>query len=92
MQVTQVSVFLVNDNILKAFVTLTFDECFVIRDIKIIKGPTGYIMAMPNKKQKDGIRRDIAHPINTETRKMIEAAVMAEYRKVSGETGSTPSD
>jgi stage V sporulation protein G len=92
MRVTQVSVFLVNDNNLKAYVTLTFDDCFVIRDVKIIRGPTGYLMAMPSKKQKDGVRRDIAHPINAETRKMIEEAVMAEYRKVSGEAGSAPSD
>jgi stage V sporulation protein G len=92
MRVTQVSVYLVNKKMLRAFATLTFDDCFVIRDVKIVRGPTGYIIGMPNKKQKDGTHRDIAHPVNAETRKMIEEAVMAEYRKVSGEAESAPFD
>jgi stage V sporulation protein G len=92
MQVTEVRIFLVNENMLKAYATLTLDACFVIRDVKVIRGPAGYIVSMPSRKQKDGIRRDIAHPINAETRKMIEEAVMAEYLKVAGESGSTPTD
>lgn len=82
MEVTEVRVFPVEEEKLRAYVTITFDHCFVIRDLKIIHGTTGLFVSMPSKKRKDGTYKDIAHPINNETRRMIEEKVIAEYERV----------
>jgi stage V sporulation protein G len=87
MEITEVRVFPVNEEKLRAYVTITFDQCFVIRDLKIIQGATGLFVSMPSKKRKDGTYRDIAHPINNETRRMIEEKIIAEYHKVAAEGG-----
>ncbi|HEY3306070.1 MAG TPA: septation regulator SpoVG [Candidatus Binatia bacterium] len=87
MEITEVRVFPVNEEKLRAYVTITFDQCFVIRDLKIIQGATGLFVSMPSKKRKDGTYRDIAHPINNETRRMIEEKIIAEYHKVVAEGG-----
>ncbi|MBE9504979.1 MAG: septation regulator SpoVG [Proteobacteria bacterium] len=81
MEVTEVKVFPVRneDERLKAFATVTFDECFIIRDLKIINGIDGLFVAMPSKKRKDGRYKDIAHPLNNETREHIELAVLDAY-------------
>jgi stage V sporulation protein G len=80
MQVTEVRVYPVDEEKLKAFVTITLDDCFVIRDLKIINGNKGLFVAMPSRKRKDGTYKDTAHPINNDTRKMIEDKVLAEYQ------------
>jgi len=87
MEITEVRVFPVNEEKLRAYVTITFDQCFVIRDLKIIQGATGLFVSMPSKKRKDGTYRDIAHPINNETRRMIEEKIIAEYHKMVAEGG-----
>ena len=87
MQVTEVRVFPVDEDKLKAYVTITFDHCFVIRDLKIIHSATGFFVSMPSKKRKDGTYKDIAHPINNETRRMIEERIIAEYHRVLTEGG-----
>ena len=87
MEITEVRVFPVNDEKLRAYVTITFDHCFVIRDLKIIQGTSGLFISMPSKKRKDGTYRDIAHPINNETRRMIEEKIIAEYQRVIAEGG-----
>ncbi len=80
MKVTEVQVRKVDrDNKTRAYVTITFDDCFVVRDIRVVEGREGMFIAMPSKKRPNGQFRDIAHPINSETRKMIEDAVLAEY-------------
>lgn len=79
MKITEVKVFPVNEERLKAYVSVTFDESFVVRDLKVIQGTTGLFVAMPSKKRKDGQFRDIAHPLNQETRDMIENAVFDAY-------------
>ena len=84
MEVTEVRVFPVDEEKLKAYVTITIDNCFVVRDLKVIKGNNGLFVAMPSKKRKDGTFRDTAHPLNNETREMIESKVLAEYEKESG--------
>ncbi len=89
MEVTEVRVFLVNEDKLKAYVTITFDDCFVVRDLKVIQGKAGLFVAMPSKKRSDGSFKDTAHPLNNETRGMIERAVLAEYRRVMAEEGDT---
>jgi stage V sporulation protein G len=86
MDVTEVRVFPVDEEKLKAYVTITIDNCFVIRDLKVIKGNNGLFVAMPSKKRKDGTFRDTAHPLNNETREMIESKVLAEYEREVGRT------
>lgn len=89
MQITEIKVFPVNEEKLKAYVSLTIDNCFVIRDIKIIQGTMGLFVAMPSKKRKDGEFRDIAHPLNKETRDMIENLIFKEYEREITSMGST---
>jgi len=81
MEVTEVRVFPVEEDRLKAYVAITFDNCFVVRDLKVISGNNGLFVAMPSKKRKDGTYRDTAHPLNNETRQMIESRVLEEYNK-----------
>lgn len=82
MKITEVRVKPVSGDKLKAYATVTFDECFLISDIKIIEGPKGLFLSMPSKKKKDGKFRDIAHPINTDFRKLMEETVIAKYKEV----------
>lgn len=82
MNVTDVRVRKINnDGKMKAIVSVTFDNEFVVHDIKIIEGQNGLFIAMPSRKMVDGEFRDIAHPINSETRSKIQEAVFAEYQK-----------
>ena len=64
---------------MKAIVSVTFDEEFVVHDIKIIEGQTGLFIAMPSRKTPDGEFKDIAHPINTETREKIQNSILEAY-------------
>ncbi len=66
---------------MKAIVSVTFDDEFVVHDIKIIEGQNGLFIAMPSRKMADGEFRDIAHPINSETRSRIQEAIFKEYEK-----------
>jgi stage V sporulation protein G len=79
MEITEVRVFPVQEDKLKAYVTITLDGCFVVRDLKVIHGNTGLFVAMPAKRRKDGTFKDIAHPLNTETREWMEKVILAEY-------------
>ena len=81
MDITEVRVFPVDEEKLKAYVTITLDGCFVVRDLKIINGNTGLFIAMPAKRRKDGTFKDIAHPLNSETRERMERAILAEYER-----------
>ena len=87
MQITQIRVFPVEEDKLKAFVSVIFDECFVVSDIKIIEGNQGLFISMPSKKRKNGTFRDIAHPLNNETRRRFEQQIIARYREVVAELG-----
>lgn len=80
MDITEVRVFPVDDEKLKAFVSIILDDCFVISDIKIIHGPKGLFVSMPSKKRKDGTFRDIAHPLNSDTRRRMEDQILTRYR------------
>lgn len=83
MDITEVKVFPVTDgDKLKAYATIVFDNAFIIRDLKIIEGHKGLFVSMPSRKRKDGTFRDVVHPLNPETRKMIENRVIEEYNKV----------
>ena len=89
MKITEVKVFPVNEDRLKAYVAITFESCFVVRDLKIIQGPSGLFVAMPSKKRKDGQFRDIAHPLNQEMRNHIEDAVFQAYENELKSMGET---
>ncbi len=67
---------------MKAVVSVTFDDAFVVHDIKVIEGQDKLFTAMPSRKTQDGEFKDIAHPINRETRVKLEEAILAEYQKV----------
>ncbi|AMN36978.1 TPA: septation regulator SpoVG [Clostridium perfringens] len=67
---------------MKAIVSVTFENQFVVHDIKVIEGQNGLFIAMPSRKTPDGEFKDIAHPINTETREQIQKAILDEYEKV----------
>jgi len=87
MEITQIRVFPVEEEKLKAFVSVIFDDCFVVSDIKIIQGTSGLFVSMPSKKRKNGTFRDIAHPLNNETRRRIEEAIITKYREVVADAG-----
>lgn len=83
MQITDVKVRKVaKEGKLKAVVSITMDEEFVVHDIKVIEGEKGLFIAMPSKKAVDGEYRDIAHPINSETREKIQSIILENYEKV----------
>src|SRR3954467_2291736 len=99
MEITEVRVHLRNEEKLKAFATVTFDNCFVVRNMKIIQGNKGLILCMPSRKLADGNYKDIAHPITMDFRKILEDKVMAacqdEITRSGGKApppGSHPDD
>lgn len=87
MQVTDVRLRRVNtDGRMRAIASITLDGEFVVHDIRVIDGNNGLFVAMPSKRTPDGEFRDIAHPINSETRGKIQDAVLAEYHRVGEES------
>lgn len=89
MKITEVKIFPATDSgRLKAYVTIVFDACFIVRDLKVIEGHKGYFVSMPSRRRKDGTFRDIVHPLNSEMRSSIEERVIAEYQKVA--SGAAP--
>lgn len=81
MKISDVRIRLVNkdSNKLKAVASITIDDCFVVHDIKIIDSADGEFIAMPSRKTNDGEYKDIAHPLNTETREIIKQAILTAY-------------
>ena len=81
MKISDVRIRLVNkeDNKLKAVASITIDDCFVIHDIKVIEAESGAFIAMPSRKTNDGEYKDIAHPLNTETRELMKKAILTAY-------------
>ena len=74
-----------SEGTMKAIVSVTFDNEFVVHDIKVIEGQNGLFIAMPSRKTPDGEFKDIAHPINTETRERIQGAILEAYEKAVSE-------
>lgn len=81
LEITEVRIALRDDDKLKAFASMTFNDMFVIRGLKVIEGNSGMFVAMPSRKKPDGTYQDIAHPINNEAREFIEARILDEYEK-----------
>ncbi len=69
------------DGKLKAYVTVTFDDCFVVHNIKVIEGKNGAFIAMPSRKTKTGEYKDVAHPINSEFRSKLQSDILSAYEK-----------
>jgi stage V sporulation protein G len=80
--ITQVKVFPVAEEKLKAYVSIVIDDCFLVSDLKVIHGPNGLFISMPSKRKKNGEFRDVAHPLNRETREKMERRILEEYEKV----------
>jgi stage V sporulation protein G len=93
MNITDVRIRKVGDEgKMKAVVSVTFDDEFVVHDIKIIEGQNGLFIAMPSRKMGEGDFRDIAHPLTSETRNRIKEAIFAEYDKVLAEKANEPEE
>ncbi len=81
------------DDKLKAFVTVKFNGCFIVRDMKVIKGARGFFVAMPSKRMRDGSYRDLVHPLDNDTRLLIENTVLEAYAKAcNGEKANEDGD
>lgn len=97
MEISEVRISLRNEEKLKAFVTITFEECFVVRGVKVIEGNQGLFVAMPSRRKPDGTFQDIAHPINSDMRDRMEDRILAEYhaeldrQEASGAAAESPS-
>jgi stage V sporulation protein G len=87
MEITQVKVFPVNEEKLKAYVSIVFDDCFLVSDLKVIHGPNGLFISMPSKRKKNGEFKDVAHPLNRDTREWMERRILEEYDRAKTHEG-----
>lgn len=93
MQITDVRLRKIeNQNRLRAVASVTFDDAFAVHELRVIEGSKGVFVAMPSRKNKNGIFKDVAHPINAETRKMIEEAVLAKFEEEAETTDEYDGD
>jgi stage V sporulation protein G len=82
MQITEIRIRKVaSEGKLKAYVTVTFDDCFVVHNVKVIEGKTGLFIAMPSRKTRTGDYKDVAHPISLEFRNELQNKILEEYEK-----------
>ena len=82
MKITEVKVFPVKEEKLRAFVSIVLDDCFIVNDIKIIQGRESLFISMPSRRKKNGEFKDVAHPLNNATRRWIEGTIIDEYHAV----------
>jgi stage V sporulation protein G len=80
-EITEIRLTLKNEDKLKAFANVTFDNALVIRGLKIINGNKGFFLSMPSRKRPNGTYQDIAHPVNSEMRRRLEESVLEAYEK-----------
>ncbi len=86
MKITDIRVRKINtEGRMKAVVSVTFDDAFAVHDIKVIEGQDKLFVAMPSRKTPDGEFKDIAHPINAETREIIQKAIIEKYNEAAAE-------
>ena len=79
MDITEININVRDEDKLKAFVNITFDDVFVVRGLKVIQGKSGLFVCMPSRKMVDGTYKDIAHPISNEFRQSMEQLILDEY-------------
>ncbi len=90
MEISEVRINLNKGGKVKAFAQVIFDGCFLVGDIRVLEGKEGTVyVSMPSRRLRNGSFRDIAHPLNTDTRKRLDEAILAEYEKVASERGPT---
>ena len=89
MEITEINISLRDEEKLKAFVNVTFDDVFVVRGLKVIKGVTGYFISMPSRKMPDGSFRDIAHPITNDFREFMEKVILDKYQSILADGGES---
>jgi stage V sporulation protein G len=86
-EITRVKIRLSDDERIKAYATITIDDCFVIQGLRLTYSQKkGYFLFMPGRKMADGTYLDIVHPLNNETRQIIQDKVVAEYERIIGES------
>lgn len=90
MEITEVKVFPVHEEKLKAFVSIVIDDCFMVNDLKIIQGKDGLFLSMPSRRKKNGDYKDVAHPLNNETRRHLEERILGEYSRATAPDGTVP--
>lgn len=90
MKITEIHVNLRDEERLKAFVNVTFDDVFVIRGLKVIEGQRGVFVCMPSRRMEDGSHRDIAHPITNEFRQEMEDQILAAYHRLTAAQAPPP--
>lgn len=99
MEITDVRVFPIADEKLRAFVSVVLDGCFMVNDIKVIQGKDGLFISMPSRKKRNGEFKDVAHPLNQQTRQRFEERILGEYlacrdggeRPATADLGPAPS-
>jgi stage V sporulation protein G len=90
MQITDIRIRKVNsEGKLKAYVTVTFDNCFVVHNVKVIEGKTGIFIAMPSRKTKTGDYKDVAHPINSDFRSELQQRILNAYETMGDDVETT---
>ncbi len=82
MELTEINISLRDEEKLKAFINITFDDVFVVRGLKVIRGNKGLFVCMPSRRLANGTYKDIAHPINNEFRQEIESLILQKYERV----------
>ena len=92
MEITEVKVFILGEEKLKAFVSVVLDHCFMINDIKVIQGRDGLFISMPSRRKKNGEFKDVAHPLNNQTRRWMETAILETYEQELAAQGEVLED
>lgn len=85
MEITRVTVREIDMNMVKGIASIILDDCFVVHDLRVVDGDRGYFVAMPSRKLPNGDFKDIAHPLNSETRELIQEAVLRAFFKMKKE-------
>ena len=88
MEITEVKIYPSTDGRLRAYVSIIFDHCFIVRELKLVEGDEGLFVSMPSRRRKDGTFKDIAHPLNSEMRTIIERKIIEAYNRL-GSTQTT---
>jgi len=89
MEITEARVNLNKGGKVKAFAQIVIDDCFLIGDVRIMEGKEGTVfVSMPSRRLRNGSFRDIVHPLNTETRRLVDEAILGEYERVLAERGN----
>lgn len=91
MKITEIRIHLMGEDRLKAFASVTFDDAFVVRNMKVVEGTKGLFLCMPSRKLPDGTHKDMVHPINQEFRRYLEENVLKAYEEELAKHPTAPS-